>query len=115
MRQRACRAAAAAVTMMLAGSCHAGQGQPAAQAPDAVLVFAATDDAHRDATAAGIQAIQELGAANDFTVTVTTDPGTFAGNGLSRFAAVTFLNAPTDALDAAGRAAFERYVRGGGG
>jgi type 1 glutamine amidotransferase len=84
----------------------------------------------------GINAIRALGAANGFGVVVQgtradargsyctneaapADPGTFTAASLSRYAAVVFLSTTTAAdgslLDEAGKAAFEAYIRAGGG
>ncbi|HWM04376.1 MAG TPA: ThuA domain-containing protein, partial [Actinophytocola sp.] len=59
-----------------------------------------------------------LGAEHDFAVTVSDDPAQFSDEGLAGFDAVVFNNTNSRdgaILDAAQRAAFERYVRAGGG
>ncbi|WP_067509782.1 ThuA domain-containing protein [Actinoplanes sp. TFC3] len=89
---------------------------PAAVAADAsydVLVFSRTAGFRHDSIAAGTQAIRELGAANNFTVTATEDPAAFAD--LSSYEAVVFLNTTGDVLNDVQQTAFESYVRAGGG
>ena len=65
---------------------------------------------------AAVEAI-EARASTTGTVTVesTEDQGAFNDLNLSRFDAVVFLMTTGDVLDATHEAAFERYVRGGGG
>ncbi|GAA1271077.1 hypothetical protein GCM10009677_24950 [Sphaerisporangium rubeum] len=87
----------------------------AADAPYDVLVFSKTAGFRHDAIPAGIQAIQQLGAANSFTVTATEDAAAFTTGNLAQYEAVVFLNTTGDVLNAAQQTAFESYVRGGGG
>lgn len=81
-----------------------------------VLVFSRTTGHYRhDSIPAGIDMVRNLGAEHGFGVTATEDPSAFVLEELSRYAAVVWLNTGGDVLDPAGRAAFERYVAGGGG
>ena len=64
---------------------------------------------------AGIQAIRDLGAANNFTVTATEDATAFTTANLAQYEAVVFLNTTGDVLNATQQTAFESYIRGGGG
>lgn len=76
-----------------------------------VLVFSKTAGFRHDSIPAGIQAIHDLGAANNITVTATeTWPSSLSG-----YRAVIFLNTTGDVLDNAQQSAFESYVNGGGG
>lgn len=93
---------------------------PAASAQPrfAVLVFSAVNGYHHDSIPAGQRAITELGAEHGFDVTVSDDPAVFTDDGLAPFDAVVFNNTNSRdgaILDAAQRAAFERYIRAGGG
>ncbi|RKR86272.1 glucose/arabinose dehydrogenase [Micromonospora pisi] len=93
---------------------------PAAQdaqaaAAYAVLVFSKTAGFRHDSIPAGITAIQQLGAANDFTVDATEDATAFTDANLSRYRAVIWLSTTGDVLDPTQQAAFERYIRAGGG
>jgi cytochrome c len=98
---------------------------PATEPPalDNVLVFSRTVGFRHTSIPAGIQAIQALGAANDFAVDATEDPTRFTDEGLAQFDVVVFMSTTTDpndptkrnVLDATQQAAFERYIRAGGG
>ncbi|MFF0309826.1 ThuA domain-containing protein [Streptosporangium sp. NPDC004379] len=86
-----------------------------ADPPYAVLVFSRTAGYRHDSIPDGLRAVGELGRRHDFTVHATEDGGAFTPAGLARYRAVVFLNTSGDVLDDARRAAFESYVRGGGG
>ncbi|GIM89898.1 ThuA domain-containing protein [Paractinoplanes toevensis] len=90
---------------------------PASAADQAydVLVFSRTAGFRHDSIAAGIQAVRELGAAGNFTVTATEDAAAFTTAGLNQYEAVVFLNTTGDVLDATQQTAFEAYIRNGGG
>jgi type 1 glutamine amidotransferase len=85
----------------------------AADAPYDVLVFSKTAGFRHDAIPQGIAMIRELGAANNFTVTATEDAAQFTN--LAQYEAVVFLNTTGDVLNTTQQAAFESYIRGGGG
>ncbi|XVQ83022.1 ThuA domain-containing protein [Microbispora siamensis] len=90
----------------------------AAQAADPaykVLVFSKTAGFRHDSIPAGIQAIRDLGAANNFTVTATEDSTAFTTANLAQFKAVVFLSTTGDVLNDAQQTAFASYVDGGGG
>ncbi|MCF4122281.1 ThuA domain-containing protein [Antribacter sp. KLBMP9083] len=92
-------------------------GTATAQAvePFDALVFSRTAGFRHDSIPAGVAAVQQLGAANGFTVTATEDPGVFTDAGLADYEVVVFLSTTGDVLDAEQQAAFERYIQGGGG
>jgi type 1 glutamine amidotransferase len=96
-------------------ACQPISSASAADAPYDVLVFSRTAGFRHDSIAVGIQTIRDLGAANSFTVTATEDPAQFNATNLATFEAVVFLNTTGDVLDAAQQAAFEDYIRTGGG
>ncbi|GAA2716230.1 ThuA domain-containing protein [Actinoplanes palleronii] len=87
----------------------------AADNPYDVLVFSKTAGFRHDSIAAGTQAIRDLGAANNFTVTATEDATAFTTANLAKYEAVIFLNTTGDVLDATQQTAFESYIRAGGG
>ena len=98
--------------------CAATTGAPApmpAHAPFALLVFSRTTGYRHASIAAGITALQALGALNDFSVEATEDPAAFGDANLGRFGAVVFLSTTGDVLNDAQQAAFERYIRAGHG
>ncbi|MBB5868872.1 glucose/arabinose dehydrogenase [Allocatelliglobosispora scoriae] len=88
----------------------------ASAAPDfTVLVFSKTAGFRHDAIPAGITAIQQLGTANNFAVEATEDAAAFTDANLARFKVVIWLSTTGDVLNDTQQAAFERYIRGGGG
>jgi type 1 glutamine amidotransferase len=88
---------------------------PAQAAAFNVLVFSETAGFRHDAISTGIQAIRELGAANDFAVDATEDSNAFVAANLAQYKAVVFLNTTGDVLNDGQQAAFQAYVDGGGG
>lgn len=79
----------------------------------AVLVFSRTTGFRHDSIPTGIAALAALGAEHDFTVRSTEDPAEF--HRLSAYQVVVFLSTSGDVFDDAQRAAFEAYIRAGGG
>ena len=106
---------AGAVLALAAGTLAASLPASAADAPYDVLVFSKTAGFRHDSIPAGIQAIRDLGAANNFTVTATEDAAAFTTANLAQYEAVVFLSTTGDVLNATQQTAFESYVRGGGG
>ncbi|WP_020521519.1 ThuA domain-containing protein [Catelliglobosispora koreensis] len=88
---------------------------PAQAAAFSVLVFSKTAGFRHDSIPAGIAAIQALGTANNFTVVATEDAAQFNDANLANYATVVWLSTTGDVLDATQQAAFERYIRAGGG
>jgi cytochrome c len=80
-----------------------------------VLVFSKTTGFRHDSIPNGIAAIDALGTEHGFTVDSTEDAARFADGALARYQVVVFLNTTGDILDTGEKAAFERYVRSGGG
>src|SRR5262245_23826528 len=58
-----------------------------------ILVFSRTTGFRHDSIPAGIQAIRDLGAANNFTVDATEDDTRFTDANLARYKTVVFLSA----------------------
>ncbi|WDZ85325.1 ThuA domain-containing protein [Micromonospora cathayae] len=83
--------------------------------PFSVLVFSKTAGFRHGSIPAGITAIQQLGAANNFTVDTTEDGAAFTDANLAKYQAVIWLSTTGDVLNADQQAAFERYIQGGGG
>ncbi|WP_327589750.1 ThuA domain-containing protein [Nonomuraea sp. NBC_00507] len=88
---------------------------PAQAAAFKVLVFSKTVGFRHDSIPDGIQAIRDLGAANDFAVDATEDSNTFSTANLAQYKAVVFLNTTGDVLNDNQQTAFQTYVDGGGG
>ncbi|GAB3444901.1 lectin [Actinophytocola sediminis] len=80
-----------------------------------VLVFSKTAGFRHSSIPNGVQAIREIGAANNFTVDATEDAAVFTASNLAQYQAVIFLLTTGDVLDDGQQAAFESYVRAGGG
>ena len=80
-----------------------------------VLVFSRTTGFRHDSIPAGIAAIKQLGTAHDFQVDATEDPSVFNDAALAHYEAVVFLSTTGDPLNDTQQAAFERYIRAGGG
>jgi PKD repeat protein/plastocyanin len=80
-----------------------------------VLVFSKTAGFRHDSIPNGIAAIQTLGQQNDFNVTATEDSAQFTDANLANFDVIVFLSTTGDVLNDTQQAAFERYIRAGGG
>jgi type 1 glutamine amidotransferase len=115
------------VTIALAGcggdSTLPGSQQATSTAPSSdarrqpsVLLFTRTVGFRHDSIPAAVAAIEARAArSGPITVESTEDAGAFNDLNLSRFDAVVFLLTTGDVLDPTQEAAFERFVRGGGG
>ncbi|NCI51040.1 ThuA domain-containing protein [Sediminibacterium roseum] len=80
-----------------------------------ILVYSKTKGYHHASIPAGIAAIQKLGAENRFAVDTTTDSTFFTKRTLKKYAAVVFMSTTGNVLTDDQQAAFEKYIRGGGG
>ena len=79
------------------------------------LVFSKTAGFRHDSIPQGIAAIKALGADKGFAVDSTEDAARFTDAGLAGYKVVVFLSTTGDILDDGQKAAFERYIRSGGG
>ena len=81
-----------------------------------VLVFSKTAGWHHESINAGVTAIQQLGKLHDFNVFWTEDAGrVMNAKELAKYKVVVFLLTTGDILDDQQQAAFEAYIRAGGG
>jgi len=80
-----------------------------------VLVFSKTGGFRHDSIPTGIATIQEIGKEKGWTVEATEDAAAFNASNLARFDVVVFLSTTGDILNEAQQAAFESFIRGGGG
>jgi type 1 glutamine amidotransferase len=106
--------------MVIAAACgmssQALPGGPSPAAPSfPVLVFSRTEGFRHDSIPAGIAAIRQQGSLRGFSVDASEDAAAFTDESLARYKAVVFLSTTGDVLDASQQAAFERFVRRGGG
>ncbi|WP_182876315.1 ThuA domain-containing protein [Microbispora sp. H10670] len=109
------RLSATAVAFTAAAAAMVVPATHAQAAAFKVLVFSKTAAFRHDSIPAGIQAIRELGAANDFAVDATEDANAFTSGNLAQYKAVVFLSTTGDVLNATQQTAFQSYVDGGGG
>ncbi|TDW21653.1 ThuA domain-containing protein [Kribbella kalugense] len=101
----------AALLAPLPARAHPGHGDETFNA----LIFSKTAGFRHDSIPAGIQAITELATENGFTVTATEDATMFNDTELAKYEVVIWLSTTGDVLNADQQAAFERYIRAGGG
>jgi type 1 glutamine amidotransferase len=80
-----------------------------------ILVFSKTAGFRHDSIAAGITAIRQQGTSRGFSVDASEDSSVFTDDSLARYKAVVFLSTTGDVLNTAEQAAFERFIRRGGG
>lgn len=117
------RLAALCVLLLGLGGCAtgarvAGSTCPALRAERGtrILVFFRVEGAPYHASIPqGLAAIEALGRRHGFRVEATDRPDAFQGRRLEAYSAVVFLNTIGNVLDDAEQAAFESYIRGGGG
>jgi type 1 glutamine amidotransferase len=108
-------AALALLVLSTLGANVPSQAAPAA-ASFKVLVFSKTTGFRHDSIPAGIQAIRNLGAANNFTVDATENDALFTDANLAQYKTVVFLSATGDPVGTqAEKDAFQRYIEHGGG
>ena len=81
----------------------------------AVLVFTRTTGFRHESIPDAIAAVRRLGTENGFSVDATEDPSAFTDVHLAPYRAVLFLLTTGDVLGDDEQAAFERWIRSGGG
>lgn len=80
-----------------------------------ILIFSHTAGFRHGSIDVAVPAITALAQQHGVSVHATEDPSIFTDEGLSRFDAVVFVSTTGEFLEAEHRAAFERYIRNGGG
>lgn len=88
---------------------------PAAGQDFRVLVFTKTTGFRHASISDGIALVQSLGAVHGFGVDASENASLFNPQSLGAYRAVLFLNTTGEVLDDSQQAAFEDYLRGGGG
>lgn len=83
--------------------------------PPRLLVYTRTTGWRHDSIPVAVDTLRALAAEAGMEVVHTEDPAMFTEEGLAAFRVVAFANTTGDILDATQQAAFERYVRAGGG
>lgn len=86
-----------------------------AAAPPRILVFTRTTGWRHDSIPVAVQTLRTLAQEAGLAVDHTEDPARFDAATLLRYRAVVFASTTGDVLDARQQAAFETFVRGGGG
>jgi cytochrome c len=99
------------VSVLLGSVARAENAQPRF----AVLVFSKTTGFRHDSIPDGIAAIKALGAEHGFSVDSTEDASRFTAAELGRYRVVIFLCTTGDILAPGQKAAFEGFIRAGGG
>ena len=79
------------------------------------LVLSKTAAFRHDSIPGGVAAIRQLGARHHFRVDATEDAAAFTDANLARYDVVIWLSTTGDVLTDPQQAAFERYIRAGGG
>lgn len=102
-----------AITTALAGATPTAAPQTASG--PRVLIYSKTAGYRHASIPVALQAIRELGARSGLVIDATEDASMFTDGNLRPYAAVVFLMTTGDVLDSDGQAAFERFVRRGGG
>ncbi len=94
-----------------------GSGSPTTTRPcqRRLLVFSKTGGFRHASIKDGKIALQKLAAEHNFVVDFTEDATAFTDTNLARYDAVVFLLTTGKILDDSQQAAFERYIRAGGG
>lgn len=82
---------------------------------DAILVFSKTKGFRHQSIPDGKNALILLGSQNKFLVDTTEDASIFTPENLKKYKAVVFLSTTGNILDETQQAAFEQYIRSGGG
>jgi cytochrome c len=80
-----------------------------------ILVYTETSGAPPSSIAAGVAAIEAMGAANDFTVAVSNSSSVFTTANLVNYDAIVFLNTSGNVLNSTEEIAFQQYIQSGGG
>ncbi|NYD57415.1 PKD repeat protein/glucose/arabinose dehydrogenase/type 1 glutamine amidotransferase [Nocardioides marinisabuli] len=102
----------AGVWLAAPAQAHEGHGETD---PFRALVFSKTSGFRHGSITAGVNAIKQLGVDHEFTVDATEDAGDFTEANLAQYDVVVWLSTTGDVLNASQQAAFEGYIRDGGG
>jgi type 1 glutamine amidotransferase len=109
--------AMASVALLFAiPSARLGYGAPETMQPRfVVLVFSKTNGFRHESIPKAIAAIRALGAEHGFEIDASEDAAQFTDATLSKYRVVLFLNTTGTILTRDEKAAFQRFIRGGGG
>jgi type 1 glutamine amidotransferase len=109
--------AAAVLVLAVAAALLGGGSGPAATGPPElrILLFTKTAGFRHDSIPTAVQALRDLGARNHIEVDAAEDAAVFTDQRLRRYDVVVLLLTTGDILDDRQQAAFQRYIRSGGG
>jgi type 1 glutamine amidotransferase len=111
-----CRLVPFVIAVTLSLACGERSAATPEKARFRALVFTKTTGYRHDSIPSGVAAIRRLGSRHAFRVDTTSDAGRFTRRSLDRYAVVIFLSTTgTPIKDGRQRAAFESYIRRGGG
>lgn len=85
------------------------------QPPASILVFTRTTGFRHDSIPLAVATVRQLASEAGLRLEHSEDPALFRDDRLARYRAVVFLSTTGDVLDAEQQAAFERFVKRGGG
>lgn len=111
MPLRAANVAFAAAALVAAAPAAAPQATDGLR----ILAFTKTAGFRHASIPVAVRAVRDLGAQNGFAVDTTEDASAFSDANLRRYAVVVFLLTTGNVLDDRQQAAFQRYIRAGGG
>jgi len=103
------------LTLLLVVFLHVMQPLAAGQNSFRILLFTKTSGFTHSSIPAAITAIEQLGNTHNFQVDQTEDATAFNASNLAQYQAVVFLMTSGDVLNTTQQAAFEAYIRNGGG
>jgi type 1 glutamine amidotransferase len=109
------RVLALAVVVLALGTFAVPTGASSDEPRFKALVFSKTAAFRHASIPTAVAAVRQLGAEHDFAVDATEDAAAFTDANLANYDVVIFLLTTGDVLNDAQQAAFERYIRAGGG
>ena len=112
-----------ATVAMVSGSLTSASAAPQQQAPAftaaaaglSVLVFHGPTAEQQDPVGRAADAFKEIGAANGFTVEVSSDPAAFTAENLAKYRGVVFLSSAGATLSRDQEGVLQNYIKAGGG
>lgn len=106
------------VTLSLLASlifCCTAQDKPDFDKPVNVLVFSKTAGFRHESISSGLKMLFDMSKKQNWVITATENAGLINDAVLANIDVVVFLNPTGDAIDAAGQAAFEKFMKPGKG
>lgn len=91
------------------------QDKPEFEKPINILVFSKTSGFRHESISSGLKMLYDQSRKQNWVITATENAGLFTDAFLANFDVVVFLNPTGDAIDAAGEAAFEKFMNSGKG